>query len=121
MVRAGALAFISLLVIPAATQAAVRTCTEILAAAGEDVASEVVAKQKAMAGWTAEAAKFGAAFVLWRNAADKSLSCLKLSSGVWRCQAYGRACGISQVPGMAPPNSRLPRLPAAPKSKTIDL
>lgn len=121
MLRAGVLALLLLAVIATAPQAAVRSCTGILAAAGEDTASEAAAKQKAVAGWTAAAAKFGPAFVLWRNAAEKSLSCMKLSGGLWRCQAYGRACGISQVPGAPPPNSRLPQSPNAPKSKGLQI
>lgn len=121
MMRAGALALVLLVAVAAASQAAVRTCTEVLAAAGEDAASEASAKRKAMAGWTTAASKFGPAFVLWRNAAEKSLSCMTLPSGIWRCQAYGRACGISQVPGTLPPNTHLPGTTDAPKAKGLPL
>ena len=97
-------------------KAAVRTCGETIAVTGEDRRSETTAKQKAMAGWIAAAVKLGPAFAAWRNAIDKSLSCLKLTDGTWRCQAYGRPCGISQVPGVDPPG-----VPARPsKSKGIE-
>ena len=118
--RLRAIAVALLLLVPDASQAAVRTCGEIVASSGEDDRSETVARQKAMAGWIAAAAKFGPAFVLWRNAAEKSLSCMKLAGGIWRCQAYGRPCGVSQVPGMQPPGSLLPPGPTPSKRKGID-
>jgi hypothetical protein len=119
--RAPIAALALLLFVPSVTHAAVRTCTEAIASAGQDASSESAAKQKALAGWTASASRFGPAFVLWRNAAGKSLSCMKLSSGTWRCEAHGRACGISQVPGTQPPGSTLPQSPGAPKSKGLQI
>ena len=114
------LAFASLTTAPA--HAATRVCGEVIAAAGEDRTSELGAKQKALAAWVAGAGKLGPAFTLWRNATAKSLSCLKLPDGAHRCQAYGRPCGISQVPGRppvgAPPPS--PPLKSPVKAKGID-
>jgi hypothetical protein len=100
-------------------QAATRVCGEVTAAAGEDRRSEQVAKQKAMTAWIAAASKFGPAFTLWRNATGKSLSCLKLADGTHRCQAFGRPCGISQVPGQ-PPIGSTPPQPTPAKAKGID-
>ena len=94
--------------------AATRTCGEVIATAGEDPASDLKAKQKAMAGWLAAAAKLGPAYSVWRNAIDRSLSCLKLADGTRRCQAYARPCGITQIPGALPPGT-LPQVPAPPK------
>ena len=94
--------------------AAVRSCQDIVAAAGEDRVSELAAKQKALAGWTSVASQFGPAFSLWRNAYERSLSCLVLPDGTHRCQAYARPCGISQVPGV-PPLGTVP--PAADSAK----
>ncbi len=101
-------------VAPQQASAAVRSCGEFIASAGEDRLSESVAKQKAMAGWIERAHKFGPAYSSWRIAIEKSLSCLKLADGTHRCQAFARPCGISQVPGIAPPGST-PVVPSAPK------
>ena len=94
------------LVAPVPVNAATRVCREIVAVSGEDRASELVAKQRALAGWTLAASQFGPAFTLWRNAHRRSLSCLRLSDGTHRCQAYGHPCGISQVAGQPPRGSR---------------
>ena len=100
-------------------QAATRVCGEFIAVAGEDANSETRAKQKALAGWISAASQVGPAFTLWRNAAEKSLSCLRLPQGGWRCQAYARPCGVSQVPGRAPPGSAPPS-PQKINAKGID-
>ena len=116
LIAARTLVVMAMIVLPCAAGAAVRTCSDVIESAGEDRTSELTAKQKAMTGWIAGAAKLGPAYALWRNAIDKSLSCLKLTDGKWRCQAYARPCSISQVPG-ADPRSPLPALPAFPRSK----
>jgi len=67
-----------------------------------------------MSSWVATATKRGPAYGAWRLAVDKSLSCLKLPSGTYRCQAMARPCGISQKPGVAPPGST-PVIPSKPK------
>ncbi len=100
-------------------RAATRVCRDIVAASAEDKTSEIAARQKAMSSWTLAAGTLGPAFALWRNATEKSLSCLKLQDGTHRCQAYGRPCGISQVPG-GQPLGVPPPVPAKPKAKGID-
>ena len=100
--------------------AATRVCGEIIAIAGEDPKSETTAKKRALDGWITAATKLGPAFALWRNASEKSLSCLKLPQGSWRCQAYARPCGVAQVPGQQPPGSLQPPAPSLPKAKGID-
>ena len=55
--------------------------------------------------WLREAGKFGPAYTRWRLAAGRSFSCLVLQDATWRCQAYGRPCGIAQNPNRLPPGT----------------
>jgi hypothetical protein len=98
----------------APASAAMRKCGDFVAAAGEDRGSEIVARQKAMAGWIESASKLGPAYSAWRLAIDKSLSCLKLADGTHRCQALARPCGIAQAPDNLPPGTD-PAPPIKPK------
>ena len=100
-------------------QAAIRVCGEFIAVADEDANSETRAKQKALTGWISAASQLGQAFALWRNASEKSRSCMRLAQGLWRCQAYGRPCGVSQVPGSLPRGTPGPPVPDQPKMKGI--
>lgn len=99
---------------PQSAAAAMRSCGDFIASAGEDRQSEIAAKQKAMTGWIESASKLGPAFSAWRIAIDKSLSCRLLADGTHRCQAFARPCGISQVPDAAP-RGFTPVVPPTPK------
>jgi hypothetical protein len=96
---------IALMAIASPVSAAVRKCGDFVAAAGEDLGSEVIARQRAMASWIEGASKLGPAYSAWRLAIDKSLSCLKLADGTHRCQALARPCGITQTPDALPPGT----------------
>ena len=111
----GAFALICLLS-PQPVSAAVRRCVDFIATAGEDRGSEAAAKTIAMTKWTEAANQMGPAFGAWRNAIDKSLSCLTLPDGMHRCQALARPCGISQNPGVLPPGTP-PTVPKPPKQE----
>jgi len=101
------LAVAGIAVVPLRGEAAVRKCGEFVAFAGED-GTELAAKQKALRGWAAAASRLGPAYTLWRNAVDRSLSCLVLQNGMHRCQAFGRPCGIAQNPNALPPGTIAP-------------
>jgi hypothetical protein len=94
--------------------AAVRKCGDFVAAAGEDRGAELVARQKAIAGWIESASKLGPAYSAWRLAIDKSLSCQQLADGTHRCQVLARPCGIAQAPDALPPGTD-PAPPIKPK------
>ena len=96
--------------------AAVRRCGDFIATAGEDRGSEAAARTIAMSKWIEAANKVGPAFGAWRNALDKSFSCLKLPDGTHRCQALARPCGIAQNPNVLPPGA-LPVVPKTPKQE----
>ena len=113
MVLSGLL-LVACLIAAAPAGASTRWCDETIAASGEDPSSELKAKQKAMTAWIAAASKLGPVYSVWRNAVDRSLSRLKLPDGTHRCQAYGKPCGISQIPGVRPPGTAR-QAPAAPK------
>ena len=94
-----------LAVAPLAAVAASRPCLDVIITFGTDPASELEARKKALAAWTAEARKHGEAFTAWRLAWQKTLECGRMPQGGFQCRAVGRPCGISNVPGNLPPGS----------------
>ena len=83
-------------------RAAVRNCQPVINTTGEDATSQVEARRKAMAGWLAQARKFGEGYTRWQLADKRRTFCAKTAAGGHACAVSGAPCTISQAPG-APP------------------
>ena len=78
---------------------AVRACQPVINATGEDAASQVEARRKAMAGWLSQARKYGVAYTRWQLADKRRTFCAKSAAGGHACAVSGAPCMVSQVPG----------------------
>lgn len=106
-------AMAGLLAAAPASAAATRICTPAIVSEATDARSETAARKAALDGWVGEARKLGEAFTAWRLALDKGIACKTSATGIF-CVASARPCGISQLPGQAPPGTKVP-LQIAPK------
>jgi hypothetical protein len=79
--------------------AAVRTCQPAVSSVLSSAATEPLAKKGALDSWVAKAKVYGVGYTSWRLAVNKTLKCVKASSGKFDCIALGTPCTIQQAPG----------------------
>ena len=96
---------LGLLLAPRPSQAAVRVCGTMVSSGPQVAATEVIARQTAMAMWGAKALaatkSAGASAIsppAWRLAISKSVACTRVDQGRFACQATATPCFIRQVP-----------------------
>lgn len=79
-------------------QAAVALCAPMTRGQPFEAGSELEARRGALQDWLKLAARYGEGYTRYQIAFDRNLSCERVASGAFRCQASGRPCTISQVP-----------------------
>ena len=106
MVRYGSLAVVVLALFATGgpADAAVRTCKPLVIGAAREAADELTAKKLALECWLGLAQQSGPGFTRWQLAERRALSCSRLSTGAFQCQAAGAPCTIQQTP--QPPRNR---------------
>ena len=112
---AGLAAIIASLAPQSDAAAAVRQCYPTLVAEAAHPTSELEARRKALADWTAAAKKLGDGFTRWQLADERRLACERAKPGGWICRASGKPCTISQDP-----RRPLPTPPGLERRKGID-
>ena len=113
MVRYGNLAVVvlALLAQRGQAEAAVRTCKPLVIGAAREAADELMAKKLALESWLGLAQQSGPGFTRWQLAERRALSCSRLSTGVFQCQAAGAPCTILQAPDPPQPPGSRPKPP----------
>ena len=97
----------------ASAEAAVRSCKPLVIGAAREAADELTAKKLALESWLGLALQSGAGYTRWQLADRRALSCNRLTSGGFQCQAAGAPCMVLQAPGVPQPPGSGPRPPAA--------
>jgi hypothetical protein len=96
--RLSAAAAVLLTLLAPAANAAVRNCQRVATSGPHEAASELAARQAAIAAWVKAATVHGDGYGSWRIAASKSFACTRIADSRFRCEAIAMPCIIEQAP-----------------------
>ncbi len=88
-----------------------RSCKPLVIGAAREAPDELTAKKLALESWLGLAQQSGTGYMRWELAHRRALSCNRLVSGGFQCQAAGSPCTILQAPGVPQPPGGGPKAP----------